>query len=237
MGDKDKRGASPMTTRSRHRGLVTDAGLVARRPIDDLGLRQESPSSYVGGGLLRPGVRSAPPVSTTTMGVDNVLYRDQGRVGVGATDQTCDWPENDRFLRPGDGHGGAHPNDFMMTRSSSFHAMPRYDAGRYPQDDSSNAMISATSYPDHGILLPKDLNYEQLSRPSMTGFADFDGCNVDAGSYQEIDGTKADQPTDSGRPTAVSTGVLTTLAVDSTVQLAATRCLNKLDLWILSVNR
>jgi len=47
--------ASPVSSRSRHWGMVTDAGMVARRPMNDLELREShnvnSYGSHVGGGV------------------------------------------------------------------------------------------------------------------------------------------------------------------------------------------
>jgi len=87
-----RRDASPMFSRSRHRGMVIDAGLNARRPSEDHGLSASHASgsydSYVGGGLLRPGTRSAPPTSTMSAGIDDsvAVRQSQGRLSVDTAD-------------------------------------------------------------------------------------------------------------------------------------------------------
>jgi len=213
-----------MSSRSRHWGVVTDAGLVARRPMDDLRLRESQSTDgygiYVGGGLLRPGIRSAPPMSMVSAGTDNAfaVHRDQGqgRVVISATDdhqrlqlqdQTCEWPPDDQLLRPGDGHGGAHSNLFMMTRSSSFRATPGLDANHRLYDDNmTNTTVSATMQPNCSVFQHENIDEPQSSRLGATDFADFDNIRVNLpGPCQSIDGLVVDRPTDSGRPAAGAT--------------------------------
>jgi len=222
-----------MSSRSRHWGVVTDAGLVARRPIDDLRLRESQSTDgygiYVGGGLLQHGIRSAPPMSMVTAGIDNAfkVYRDQGQgqVDISATgdrqrlqlqDQTCEWPRDDHQLRPGNGHGGAHSNLFMMTRSSSFRAMPGHDADHRLHDDGmTNAIISATTQPDCSVFPRENIDNAKSSTIGTTDVADFDNIPVGPGPCQSIDGLVADRPTTSGRPAFGST-ILQKLAIITT---------------------
>ena len=207
--------------------------LVARRPVDDPRLRESQSIDgygiYVGGGLLRPGIRSAPPMSVVSAGTDNAftVYRDQGQgqVDISASgdrqrlqlqDQTCEWPRDDQLLRPGDGHSGAHSNLFMMTRSSSFRATPGHDADHRLHDDGmTNAIISATTPPNCSVFQRENIDNPQSYRFGTTDFADFDNIPVGPGPCQSIDGLVADRPTTSGRPAFGST-ILQKLAIITT---------------------
>ena len=221
--------ANPMSNRSRHWGVVIDAGLNARRPSEDPGLRVShgsgSNSSYVGGGLLRPGVWSAPPASTISVEVDDALavHRDQGqcRMVVSAADdprrlqlqdQACEWLQDDRLQCPGDEHGGAQSNLYTTTRSSSFRATPRHDADHHLHDDDTTSDFAlTTTCPDRSVYPHEDVYYQQSSwtgAMSSNGPDDEHQHHVDPEPCDDIYGTGPDQPTDPGRPAGRATDLL-----------------------------
>ena len=122
----DDRSANPISSRSGYWGEVTDAGVLAHRPMDAPEIVSVLDSSYVVGGSLRPGCRSAPP-SLRPAAVDDAPaeYYGGGRVGFAATDEHRYFRLFDeRHQHRGDGRGGAQSNDYSATLSSSFRVKP-----------------------------------------------------------------------------------------------------------------
>jgi len=214
-----------MFSRSRHRGMVIDAGLNARRPSEDPGLSASHASgsydSYVGGGLLRPGTRSAPPTSMMSAGIDDsvAVRQSQGRLSVDTADgrlrlqrqdQTCEWLQDDQLQRQDRWHGGAHSNLNTTTRSSSFRATPRRDADhKLHVDDATNNLVSTMTPTDRSVY-PRD-NVDHIQQSPRTGemnSADFDDqCHVDPEPRDDVRvrDPGADKPTDPGRPAVGAT--------------------------------
>ena len=209
--------ANPMSSRSRHWDLVTDAGLFARRPLNDLEIEShDALSSHVGGGLLRPGVWSAPPTSTMSAGVDDIVAvrkgqsRGQGRFSIDTIDGRLRRQlQDDRLQRLDGWHGGAQSNLHATTRSSSFRAVPRRDADRHLHvDDATDDPVSATTPPDRSVYPRGNVDDQQSPRTGEMNSADFDDQrHVDPGPRDDVHGAgPADQqPTDPGRPAGRAT--------------------------------
>jgi len=156
-----------------------------------------------GDGLLRPATRSAPPTSAMPAGNDDASvvwppssgscsrHRHCSRwlSTSSATRQACEWLQDGQLQRPGSRLGGARPNFFTTTRSSSFRVAPRCDDDHYLHNNDTT--ISATTHPDRSVFSPKD-------------FADLDG-HVNVDPCDDIDGPGTDQPTASGRPAGRAT--------------------------------
>jgi len=158
--------------------------------------------------LLRPGVWSAPPTSTMSAGVDDLVAvrrghsRGQGRFSVGTIDgHLRRQQQDDRLQRLLDGwHGGAQSNLYTTTRSSSFRAMPRRDADRHLHvDDATNDLVSATTPPDRSVYPRGNVEDQQSPRTGEMNSADFDDCSATSTRDRATTSTVPDPPT-SSRP-------------------------------------
>ena len=144
------RSANPISSRSGYWGEVTDAGVLAHRPMDAPEIVSVLDSSYVVGGSLRPGCRSAPP-SLRPSAVDDAPaeYYGGGRVGFAATDEHRYFrPFDERHQHRGDGRGGAQSNDYSTTLSSSFRVKPRRDVD---ERCSADLLLSMRRTPDRSL--------------------------------------------------------------------------------------
>ena len=210
--------ASLILSRSGYGDVVSDAGLVARRPtINDpeIVFAGDSFSSYVGGELLRPGSRSAPAIATKSGGVDDpfvAAHHGKGHVSVAPAGdrQRLSWPHDDQFRRPDDGHGGAQSNPFVTTTCPSyFRVTSRRDADhRLCGDDATDDVISAVTRPDRSADSCGNVNDPRPSPgDEIDSAADLVDGYADPDPRDVVDTAAGGRPTDqSGRPAVGATG-------------------------------